>query len=829
MRLWSVFFGLVTVALAGMIARRWFGSVAGCLAAVLVAANPILWVFSQEIRAYVAMPLAALALLWLADQLISRPTTRVWLALWTVELLTLYAHNLSVPIVAWLNITIVAALSLGRRWRRLAWWFAGQIALLLVYLPWLATQSQTGTPLNTPPALSPTLIWDIWASYFTGIKAMLHADGLLSLLTASFGGLAFACLATALLTVRGTQARRAWLTASQVVLLPVFQLAIILAARIDFHPRYFIVGVPATLILIAAGAARLFSLAHMSARRPSSVMRLGILFPIITLIVAIAILGCATTLLYSSPIYQHDDFRAIAQHYATLGPEDVIVIPYGWEPTLDYYQEKLDIQARFVDMPRQSDPPTLIEALSEGISGAGRIEVLTWYQLPADVRGAYPCLLNTRGAYADTLTVSGLKTDTYMLDDTARLAGTTYPSTQLTFGPARQEGDLLVISGARAACVLIPWRLNQSVVENLSAVITSEAPNGQRLHLAADVRLLNDRQLPTSAWLPNSQVTTFHKVEWPDGLPVGEWPLDIRVYSDHAWNGYAAVTPDGQNAGRVVAVARAFKHADTAAMSIPTYDAMTKRLPTLPLSLYLQASETQYPVRAGAIVRFMLGWWQMDKEILPFTVKIVVETEQGTHASPAVTVNTLKTLTFHMVRIPSQASGKVTFYALVNNERVPLYPSDDLAPIARQMTEPGLLLNARFDTPPTFEGVGQLIGAMLSERLTKADYPTITLLWRGTTEPLEAYTVFVHLRAADGTIIAQSDSQPAGGTRPTTSWIPGEYITDPHTLTWNRTDYHGPATLIVGFYDSDTNQRIRIVSGSDDADFVELPISVNIE
>ncbi|NJN54501.1 MAG: hypothetical protein HC804_06955 [Anaerolineae bacterium] len=45
-----------------------------------------------------------------------------------------------------------------------------------------------------------------------------------------------------------------------------------------------------------------------------------------------------------------------------------------------------------------------------------------------------------------------------------------------------------------------------------------------------------------------------------------------------------------------------------------------------------------------------------------------------------------------------------------------------------------------------------------------------------------SYRVFVHLLDAQGTVIAQSDSIPGEWTRPTTGWMPGEYILDHHML-----------------------------------------------
>ncbi|MCC7209437.1 MAG: hypothetical protein IT323_19160, partial [Anaerolineae bacterium] len=510
MRFCSVLYGVVTVALAGRIAGRWYGPSAGGLAMLLTAFSPILWVFSQEIRAYVAMPLAALALLGLADGLLARrgmPGRRelgqIWLPLFAVEMFALYAHNLSVPLVAWLNIAVAAALLVAREWRRLAVWLVTQAAALVLYLPWLLTQRQTGGALNTPPALDLGLLWSIWASYFTGVKALLTADAAFLALVAIFGALA---LVAGILAVWRFPNRRTWLVLSQVVLLPAFELAIILAARIDFHPRYFIVGVPATMILVAAGVlGRKWPLVPIMV----VIVRLRALAAAGVAVLGIALFVSMASLLVGSPVYQHDDFRAIAERYAALGPNDAIVIPYGWEPSLDYYQEKLNIRARFIEVPVHSSPPVIATWLAEGLQGVQRAEVLTWYQLPADVRGAFPCLMGAVGRLDDSLTVSGLRTDRYTLQPGALAAlivpgalreASILPQTPIAVGDLRLANRALIGDGASGTtpCLVGQWRVDEQTPHDWKASVEVLRHGGWAL--PQDSNVLDDRQLPTSLW-----------------------------------------------------------------------------------------------------------------------------------------------------------------------------------------------------------------------------------------------------------------------------------------------------------------------------------------
>jgi hypothetical protein len=115
-----------------------------------------------------------------------------------------------------------------------------------------------------------------------------------------------------------------------------------------------------------------------------------------------------------------------------------------------------------------------------------------------------------------------------------------------------------------------------------------------------------------------------------------------------------------------------------------------------------------------------------------------------------------------------------------------------------------------------FPGVGELVGYSLSEPITLDTPPTLTLVWRaGASSSEVSYTVFTQLLNAEGRVIAQSDSIPASGARPTTGWRAGEYIEDLHTLTYNDLVAQGETRLIVGLYDAATNQRLHLSNGAD--------------
>jgi hypothetical protein len=117
-----------------------------------------------------------------------------------------------------------------------------------------------------------------------------------------------------------------------------------------------------------------------------------------------------------------------------------------------------------------------------------------------------------------------------------------------------------------------------------------------------------------------------------------------------------------------------------------------------------------------------------------------------------------------------------------------------------------------FSVPP----MQQRLDAAMGAQVTLLGYdlaPTgqLTLYWQARA-PLEAsYKVFVHALGEVEEILAQADTVPAAGTRPTTGWLPGEIVADGHSL-----PLAGATRLAVGLYEEATGVRLgRVV--------IELP------
>jgi len=86
----------------------------------------------------------------------------------------------------------------------------------------------------------------------------------------------------------------------------------------------------------------------------------------------------------------------------------------------------------------------------------------------------------------------------------------------------------------------------------------------------------------------------------------------------------------------------------------------------------------------------------------------------------------------------------------------------------------------------------------------------LTLYWQTHSPVTKPYKVFAQLLDRENRLVAQSDSFPAAGQRPTTGWLPAEVIEDAHTLPLpaDLPSASQSYRLIAGLYDPLNGQRL---------------------
>lgn len=108
---------------------------------------------------------------------------------------------------------------------------------------------------------------------------------------------------------------------------------------------------------------------------------------------------------------------------------------------------------------------------------------------------------------------------------------------------------------------------------------------------------------------------------------------------------------------------------------------------------------------------------------------------------------------------------------------------------------------------------------------------SLSLYWQALAQPDRDYKVFVQLLGPEGQLVAQRDSQPLDGFRPTSTWRPGQEITDRYGLLLPDTLPPGVYQLVVGIYDGETGQRLKVFgrnvpAGTDVVPLTEIRVGV---
>jgi len=113
-----------------------------------------------------------------------------------------------------------------------------------------------------------------------------------------------------------------------------------------------------------------------------------------------------------------------------------------------------------------------------------------------------------------------------------------------------------------------------------------------------------------------------------------------------------------------------------------------------------------------------------------------------------------------------------------------------------------------------------------SQSISPGQILSLSLDWQALAPPDRNYQVFVQLLNPEGQLAAQRDSQPLDGFRPTSTWHPGHEITDRCGLLLPDTLPPGVYQLVVGMYDGETGQRLKVsgwsVPGADMVPLTEI-------
>ena len=229
-----------------------------------------------------------------------------------------------------------------------------------------------------------------------------------------------------------------------------------------------------------------------------------------------------------------------------------------------------------------------------------------------------------------------------------------------------------------------------------------------------------------------------------------------------------------------------------------------------------------------------LGWWRLVNGYSGYTPPRQPELAQALANFPdEESIDTLQNLAIHNSQFATTVPG--TKWSGIHNSQLFLLIHPGEAPLNRTQWETkdrwlaernaALIPIAQFEgdylyqvlppnpnrfaAPPlaTFGDNVQLKEFAIHHSQFQIHNSQFVLIWQVDTPPTEDYTVFVHLRAADGFVRSQADNPPVSGTYPTSQWQPGEIIQDIHPLPQTE-DYSQIDHIAVGLYNPTTGERL---------------------
>ncbi len=419
------------------------------------------------------------------------------------------------------------------------------------------------------------------------------------------------------------------------------------------------------------------------------------------------------------------------------------------------------------------------------------------------------------------------------------------------FDPVQFDFGAIQLTGIRfetkvcshdAIAVAAQWRLNQPTHEPLKVSLILLDSTGRQIQ-AQDSTIEDAAQQSTDRWKPQSQAASYYLLAVPFGTAPGSYTLALGVYPASNPQRLRVKNASGPAANSdLVTLGKVQVYRPEDLQADPYQTIQESGL--LPAGVELRDGITLdgYGVSAPAVmpgdILHVAARWRAARDHLPaYTVR--VRLSQGGHivaeASGAPVDNTYPTdqwlagesvLDRWDLHIPPDASGGAVRLEIGVDGGKSLYVADiDIATVNHNFQLPPTICPAR----ATFIGVGELIGCAVDRtQVSPNDQLGVTLDWRAMASPWidRNYVVFAQLLAADGHLIAQSDSAPAGGQRPTRGWVNGEIISDRHSLEFVDKTYRGDATLIVGMYDPATLARVAVADSANN--FVTLTTHVQI-
>jgi 4-amino-4-deoxy-L-arabinose transferase-like glycosyltransferase len=849
LRLLSVVIGAATIPVFYVVARRLVPGGTALLACLLLAVSPFHVYYSQEVRMYALATLLGLASIYFAQRLLMNgaseagpPSVReqngrrtldwfCYVLFTALAMYTLY-YAAFIPLFQ----TLYALLANRRNRRRLLEWLAAQVALAILYLPWIGLAGgilvnyvgdKMAVEARVPLSL-PTYLTDHFTAFAVGQPLGIwgQPQGIWSPLT--WGSLALLTLAAAGVAAnRSLRARAEWLL-SWLVIPPAagFVLNLVYPFAPSGYQRFLLFCLPAYLLAAAAGLTALGPPATTMARRVALPVT-GVLLLGFTILPLYAF--------YTTPRYPSDDYRPLIAQIAALGqPDDAILTVFPWQVGYleSYYPQP---RPRIVEAPDamwSRDPQRLRQDLDALTAASARLWFPAHQKHGAILEQQVEAYLS-EGAYPIANDWFG---DTRLYFFTA--GRTAAPSSQALSFDRRVDllawaiGDEPVEAGRGVLPVDLRWRLTAPITSDYIVKLRLADSRGSTWGQRDSSPVAG--RLPFSAWQADQEITDRHGLLIPAGTPPGAYQVRLSLYARATGESLSVQDASGRTLGSEAVLGAVQVTPSTYQAPLAALQMERSLFEDFAGELRLVGSAGGAGLyRPGDTVALSLFWQARTKPARAYIVFVQLQDAAGKPWALTETPDlgngyTLDQLTpgqsvraQYSLLIPATApDGSYRLVAGLldptTKQRVPASQGDQVNLIK-------LALKGREHTtvtPPMQQAVNarlgdvaDLLGFDLSAPATGRTV-NITLYWRSRQETSTAYKVFVHLLDARQTIWGQRDAEPQNGDAPTTSWIPGEIISDTYSIPVQPGAPPGEYDIEIGMYSLPSGARLWLTNAT---------------
>ena len=871
LRFLSLVFGVLTVPLAYVTARRLFDVMSARLVALLVALAPLYVWYAQEARMYTLITFLLLLASYALWRALSEPAraTRWWIVFTLANLAATYTHYFAFVVIAFQVLWVLVSgfrfssfklknpKPLNLKLETLKPATLALVAIIVAFLPWMpfviARFGQDASywrgALKLDEALRHILI-----NFTMGESVLEHIAQPIAL-----GWLIVLSIGLVALSINRQSAignrQSAVVFCVLYLLVPLALLLVLFSRNPKFNARYLMIASPAFYLLLAAGMSRFTfhvsrftshasRFTHHASRitpyairhTPYAIRYTLTLVPLAFLLITAAY---ADYNIYFDPAFTKASFRDVVRYIEQhIAPDEAIILTSGHLfPAFHYYYRGDAPTLRLPDEPTLNTERVLgyetARVLNETIAGKRGAWVVLWQDEVVDPNGFLLMMLEEKGQLLEAEDLWHVRLRHFALPEGVHFSS--QPEIQHPI-EVNFEGRIKLLgydaprSTLYAPHLTLYWQAQQPLTDDYQVSLRLRDEEGHywgRLDRRPAAYLY-----PTTRWKVGELLFGRYELPVLPGTPPGEYQLEVILYS--------AARPEGLDIVDGNGVAKGVR-AIIGTVTVPKAERPPSR-EELGISQPLEADFGriallgyelgQAPVQPGDRLYLMLFWQTLADVGEDYSLTVTLVDKDGKAVgeeefSPLVRAYpTSRWLAGEVWRgqydftVPVEAQpGRAWLQiGLTDASGRPLGKSVSLASLevqatARVFTAP----ETRYPSGANLGDLVTLIGADLDRTTIKpGETLHLTLYWQTWARIEKSYTVFTHLLDADSHIWAQQDGIPVSGARPTTGWVPGEVVRDEYRLIVDPQAPPGNYVIEVGLYDASdpTMPRLAVLDRS---------------